>query len=115
MKGPKLQKASLLYQAITRAAGEQVLYLLVYSGQRIVQDRIRNFFQKHLPSFGGDYGRDVVAAGIPLGAPKFAKAKEDMIYTRLDARPKKVEPPPEPPPPPPMSGFARSSSLRARS
>jgi tRNA nucleotidyltransferase/poly(A) polymerase len=115
LKSPKLQKASLLYQAITKAPGEQVLYLLVYSTQRIVQDRIRNFFQKHLPTSAEITDEMVAATGVAPGTPKFAKAKEEMIYTRLDARPKKVEPAPEPPPPPPMSGFARSSSLRARS
>src|SRR6202043_552407 len=35
LKSPKLQKASLLYQLITKSPGEQVLYLLVYSAQRI--------------------------------------------------------------------------------
>jgi hypothetical protein len=98
-----------------KSPGEQVLYLLVYSAQRIVQDRIRNFFQKHLPASMEVTDELVTATGVALGTPKFQRAKEEMILTRLDARPKKVEPPPEPPPPPPMSGFARSSSLRARS
>jgi hypothetical protein len=53
----------------------------------------------------------VVATGAALGTPKFERVKEEMILTRLDARPKKV-PPPEPPPPPPMSGFARGAGLR---
>jgi tRNA nucleotidyltransferase (CCA-adding enzyme) len=115
LKSPKLQKASLLYQLIMKSPGEQVLYLLVYSTQRIVPDRIRNFFQKHLPASMEVTDELVTATGVALGTPKFQRAKEEMILTRLDARPKKVEPPPEPPPPPPMSGFARSSSLRARS
>jgi hypothetical protein len=41
--------------------------------------------------------RDVVAAGAKPGTPKFQKVREEMILTRLDARPKKV-PPPEPAP-----------------
>lgn len=115
LKNPKLQKASLLYQLIMKSPGEQVLYLLVYSNQRIVQDRIRNFFQKHLPASTEVTDEMVAATGLTPGTPKFQKAKDEMILARLDARPKKVEPVPEPPPPPPMSGFARSSSLRARS
>jgi len=115
LKSPKLQKASLLYQLIMKSPGEQVLYLLVYSAQRIVQDRIRNFFQKHLPASMEITDELVAATGVAPGTAKFHKVREEMILTRLDARPKKVEPPPEPPPPPPMSGFARSSSLRARS
>ncbi len=112
LKGPKLQKASLLYQAITKAAGEQILYLLVYSGQRIVTDRIKNYFQKYLPAAAEVTDEMVAAAGVLPGSPKFQKAKEEMILTRLDARPKKPAPEPEPAPPPPMSSFARGPGLR---
>jgi len=115
LKNPKLQKASALYTLVTKSPAEQVLYLLVYSQQRIVQDRIKNYFQKHLLTAAEITDEMVTATGVERGTPKFLKAKEEMILQRLDARPKKVEPPPEPPPPPPMSGFARSSSLRARS
>lgn len=114
LKNPKLQKASHIYKAIVKAPGEQVLYLAVYSAQRIVQDRIRNYFQKYLPASTEITDEMVAAAGIAPGAPKFAKAKEEMILKRLDARPKKVEPVPEPaPPPPPMSSFARGPGPRA--
>jgi tRNA nucleotidyltransferase/poly(A) polymerase len=112
LKGPKLQKPSLLYQAISKAPGEQVMYLAVYSEQRIVQDRIRNYFQKYLPAAGEVTDEMVAATGVASGSPKFHKVKEDMVLKRLDARPKKPEPVPEPPPPPPMSSFARGSSFR---
>jgi tRNA nucleotidyltransferase (CCA-adding enzyme) len=112
LKGPKLQKASQLYLALQKAAGEQVLYLLVYSTQRIVQDRIRNYFQKYLPASLEITDEMVAAAGVAPGAPKFQRTKDEMILRRLDARPKKPEPVPEPPPPPPMSSFARGPGLR---
>jgi tRNA nucleotidyltransferase (CCA-adding enzyme) len=113
LKSPKLQKPSQLYQAIFKAAGEQVLYLAVYSGQRIVVDRIKNYFQKYLPTALEVTDEMVAATGVAAGTPKFQRAKEEMIQTRLDARPKKVAPPPEPAaPPPPMSGFARGPGLR---
>jgi tRNA nucleotidyltransferase (CCA-adding enzyme) len=112
LKGAKLQKPSLLYQAITKAAGEQVLYLLVYSGQRIVTDRIKNYFQKYLPAAAEVTDEIVAATGVEPGTPKFQRAKEEMILTRLDARPKKPAPEPEPAPPPPMSSFARGPGLR---
>ena len=32
-----------------------------------------------------------------LGTPKFQKAREELILTRLDARPKKIPPPEETP------------------
>ncbi len=113
LKSPKLQKASQLYKAVAKSPGEQILYLAVYSAQRIVQDRIRNFFQKYLPASTEITDEIVAATGVTPGTSKFAKAKEEMILKRLDARPKKPEPVPEPAPPPPMSSFARGPGPRA--
>jgi hypothetical protein len=112
LKSAKLQKPSQLYQLLVKSPGELVLYLLVYSNERLVQDRIRNYFQKHLPASLEITDEMVAATGVTPGTPKFQKAKEEMIVTRLNARPKKVEPVPEPPPPPPMSSFARGPGIR---
>jgi tRNA nucleotidyltransferase (CCA-adding enzyme) len=112
LKGDKLKKASQLYQVLIKAAGEQVLWLMVYSSQRLVQDRIRNYFEKYLPMSQEVTDEMVTLTGVAAGTPKFQKAKDEMILKHLDARPKKVEPPPEPPPPPPMSSFARGPGVR---
>jgi tRNA nucleotidyltransferase (CCA-adding enzyme) len=112
LKGAKLQKASQLYQVLSKAPGELVIYLMVYSEQRLVQDRIKNYFQKYLPMSHEITDEVVAATGVTPGTPKFQKVKEEMILTRLDARPKKVAPEPEPPPPPPMSSFARGPGVR---
>ena len=112
LKSAKLQKASHLYQLLVNSPGEAILYLLLHSTQRIVQDRIKNYFQKHLPASLEVTDEMVAAGGVTPGTPKFQKAKEQMILTRLDARPKKVAPEPEPPPSPPMSSFARGPSVR---
>jgi len=112
LKSAKLQKASQLYQALVKAPGELVVYLMVYSEQRLVQDRIRNYFQKYLPTSLEVTDEVVAATGVALGTPKFQRVKEEMILTRLDARPKKPAPEPEAPPPPPMSSFARGPGVR---
>jgi tRNA nucleotidyltransferase (CCA-adding enzyme) len=112
LRSPKLQKPSQLYQVMTKAPGELVFYLMVYSEQRLVQDRIRNYFQKYLPASFEITDEMVAATGVQPGTPKFAKAKEGMIHQRLDSRPKKVAPEPEVPPPPPMSNFARGPGPR---
>jgi tRNA nucleotidyltransferase (CCA-adding enzyme) len=112
LKGAKLQKPSQLYQVLVKAPGELILYLMVYSTQRIVQDRIRNFFQKYLPASLEVTDELVAATGVATGTPKFGRVKEEMILTRLDARPKKPVPVPEPTPPPPMSSFARGPGVR---
>ena len=112
LKADKLKKASQLYQVLIKAPGEQVLWLMVYSAQRLVQDRIRNYFEKYLPLSLEVSDEMVTLAGVAPGTPKFQKAKAEMILKHLDARPKKVEPVPEPPPLPPMSSFARGPGVR---
>ena len=112
LKADKLKKASQLYQTLIKAPGEQVLWLMVYSAQRLVQDRIKNYFEKYLPASQEVTDEMVTLAGAVPGTPKFQKTKDEMILKHLDARPKKVEPPPEPPPPPPMSSFARGPGVR---
>ena len=99
LKSPKLQKPSRLYTVLSKAPGEQILFLLVKSGERGVQDRIKNYLQKYLPAAQEVTDREVTAAtNLEPGTPKFHKTKQDMIAQRLDARPKKVEVPEEPEP-----------------
>ncbi len=109
LKSPKLQKASHVYLAVSKAAGDQVLFLLAHSQQRIVHDRIKNYLQKYVPSAQEITEKDVLATGAKPGTPKFQKAREDLILTKLDARPKKVPPPEVPPTPGPMPVLARKA------
>jgi len=97
LKSAKLQKPSQLYQLLIKSPGEQVLYLLVYSTERLVQDRIRNYFQKYLPLSLEVTDEVVVATGIAVGS-RSSRRQDEMIVSRLNARPKKPEPVPEPPP-----------------
>lgn len=116
LKGAKLQKASQLYNLLVKAPGQLILFLLVRSNERIVQDRIKNYLQKYLPASLEVTDKDVVEKGIEVDSPKFKKAKADMITARLDARPKKVVLPvePETPPPPPGRGGPRGQPMVAR-
>ena len=50
---------------------------------------------KYLPTAQEVTERDVLATGVKAGTPKFQKAREELILTRLDARPKKIPPPKE--------------------
>jgi hypothetical protein len=114
LKSAKLQKPSHIYQVLIKAPGDQVLFLLLKSSERLVQDRIKNYLQKYLPASQEVTDGEVLAAGAQPGTPKFEKAKAELIAARLDARPKKVQPPPPveaPPPAPPMPthAFARKS------
>ncbi len=113
LKSAKVQKASQLYFTLSRAPGDQTLFLLLRSEHRLVQDRIKNYLGKYLPAAQEVTDRDVIAAGVEPGTPKFQKMRDELIATRLDSRPRKVapeepaEPAPAPPPPPPQAMKAR--------
>ncbi|HVT91313.1 MAG TPA: hypothetical protein VHD76_00605 [Bryobacteraceae bacterium] len=92
LKSPKLNKPSKIYQLASKTPGEQILYLLMKSNQRLALDRLKNYLQKYLPAAQEVTDRDVVAEGLQPGTPKGEKAREQLILKRLDARPKKVEP-----------------------
>jgi tRNA nucleotidyltransferase (CCA-adding enzyme) len=93
---PSLHRPSKIYNVLAPAPGEQILYLLLHSHHRSVQDRIRNYLQKYAPTAQEVTDREVIEAGFTVGTPKFQKAKAEMIAKRLDARPKKPDSEAEP-------------------
>ena len=101
IKSPALKKLSLVYKTLKDAPGEQMMFLLMNSTERIVQDRIKNHLQKLVGMAQEVTAQEVFeATKIAPGTPKFAKAKDDFIAKKLDARPRKLpEPEPEPVPP----------------
>jgi tRNA nucleotidyltransferase/poly(A) polymerase len=103
LKSPKIHKPSQVWEALKDADTAEVLMVVYDSQIRVVQDRIRAYYQKYLPAAQEITEEQMVAAGHKPGTPKFDKAYQAMVVTRLNARPKKVEPEPEPPPPPPMA------------
>ncbi len=114
LKSAKLQKASQLYQVLIKAPGELVLYLTGLFGaapgagphQELLPEVSAAIARNHRRDGGGHRRRRRARRSSN-------KVKEEMILTRLDARPKKPAPEPEPPPPPPpMSSFARGPSPR---
>ena len=109
----RVSRPSGLYNALTKVPGEVLLLVLMRSTQRTVLDRVKNFLQKYLPLAQEVTEQDVINAGAIPGTPKFAKIQQQVINSRLDARPKKVvvEEPVVPPPVPPgrrSGSFARS-------
>ncbi len=107
LRSAKLTRPSNLYQVLSKAAGDQILYLLLRSQVRLVQDRIRNYLQKYLPMAQEVTDDEVRAKGVQPGTPKWDKAREEVIAAKLNARPKKPAPeevPPTPQPPGPVPG-----------
>ncbi|HYK17202.1 MAG TPA: hypothetical protein VEV37_04235, partial [Bryobacteraceae bacterium] len=70
LKSAKLQKPSLVYSLLSKSAGDQMLFLLAHSSERLVHDRIKNYLQKYLPSAQEVTEADVIAAGAKPGTPK---------------------------------------------
>jgi tRNA nucleotidyltransferase/poly(A) polymerase len=103
LKSPKIHKPSQVWEVLKDAQINEVLMVTYNSAIRVVQDRIRAYYHKYLPAAQEVTEEQVVAAGHKPGTPKFDKAYQAMVVTRLNARPKKVEPEPEPPSPPPMT------------
>jgi tRNA nucleotidyltransferase/poly(A) polymerase len=90
LKSPKLTKPSLVFEKIQEAPLELILILLYRGGLRVVQDRIKNYLQKYLPSAMEVTDEDVVAAGGDPKTPKGQALRKKLMLTRVDARPKKV-------------------------
>lgn len=100
MKSPSLTKPSKVYAAAAKGTGEQILYLLYKSETRLVLDRLKNHLQKYLMVEHELTEDEVAASGAKPGTAKYAKSRLDVLYKKLDARPKKipVEAPPAGPP-----------------
>jgi tRNA nucleotidyltransferase (CCA-adding enzyme) len=95
LKSTRITKPSHVYDALKDATADDVLMVLYESAQRVVQDRIRAYYQKYLPLAQEITEEQVIATGAKPGTPRFEKVFRDMVTTHLNARPKKV-PPPEP-------------------
>jgi tRNA nucleotidyltransferase/poly(A) polymerase len=112
LKSPKLNRASLIWQTVGQGPGEEVFLLALKSGERLVQDRLKNYFGKYMPTVGEIGDNEVTeSTGVAPNVPEFAKARENYIAARLDGRIKKPIPP-EPEPEPvqqPRGPFARSA------
>lgn len=108
LKSAKIHKPSQVWEVLKDAHTAEVLMVAYRSEIRVVQDRLRAYFQKYLPTAQEVTEEQVAtASGLKPGTPKFAKAFEAAVIARLNARPRKVEPEPEPPPPPMAMGRGR--------
>lgn len=105
IKSAKLRKPSQIYEVLAKASGDEILFLLIRSPLRIVQDRIKNYLQKYLPAAQEITEEEILARGVQPGTPKYVKVQQELIAARLNARPKRPAPAeqPEPEKPPARS------------
>jgi tRNA nucleotidyltransferase/poly(A) polymerase len=112
LKSARITKPSHVYEALIGATPDEVLMVLYQSGQRIVQDRIRAYYQKYLPLAQEVTEEQVIATGVKPGTPKFDKAFRVAVITHINARPKKVVTPEPEPVATPAPMAARSSGRK---
>jgi tRNA nucleotidyltransferase (CCA-adding enzyme) len=101
LKAPRVRKPSHVYQLVSAAAPEDVLFTLYHSAVKPVQERLRSYFEKYVQWVAEITPEEWESIPVKPGTPKYAKAREQFIAGKLDKRPKKVvEPTPTPAPPP---------------
>jgi tRNA nucleotidyltransferase (CCA-adding enzyme) len=102
LRSARIRKASQVYQILSAAAPEDVLFVMYHSALKPVQERMRNYFQKYLLTVQEITPEEWATVPGTPGTPKYAKARDEFVAHRLDRKIKKPEPVPEPPPPPPV-------------
>jgi tRNA nucleotidyltransferase (CCA-adding enzyme) len=100
LKSARIRKASHVYQIVSVAEPDEVLFTLYHSALKPVQERLRNHFGKYLQQIAEITPEEWAGIEVKPGSPKYAKAREAFIANRLDRRVKKVIE--EPPPPAPV-------------
>ncbi|HTS28758.1 MAG TPA: hypothetical protein VMH81_22965 [Bryobacteraceae bacterium] len=108
LRSARIRKASQVYHLVSAAKPDEVLFLMYHSGLKPVQERLKNYFQKHLLAIQEITPEEWASVEGKPGTPRYEKARHDFITKRLDRRaPRKPEPLPEPPPPPVVEVAAR--------
>jgi len=102
LRSPRIRKASQVYQILSAAAPDDILFTMYHSALKPVQERMKNYFQKYVLTIQEITPEEWASVPGTPGTPKYAKARDEFIAHRLDRKVKKpVEVVPEPPPPPP--------------
>jgi tRNA nucleotidyltransferase (CCA-adding enzyme) len=104
LRAARVKKASHVYQIMTAAAPDEILFQLYHSSLKPVQERMRNYYQKYLPLLQEIPPEEWATIEGNPGTPKYNKARDSFIAIHLDRKPKKPPvpealPPPAPPPP----------------
>jgi tRNA nucleotidyltransferase/poly(A) polymerase len=98
LRSPKIHRPSDVWGALRDASTDEVLMVLYTSAARVVQDRVRAFYEKYLPQAREVTEEQVAATGAKPGTARFRKAWQTLIAARLNARPRKAPPAAEPEP-----------------
>jgi tRNA nucleotidyltransferase (CCA-adding enzyme) len=102
LRSVRIRKPSHVYFLLSKAQPDEILFLLYHSPYKPVQERIRNYFQKYLPTIQELPPEEWAAAESKAGPRRNAeKVREEVIANVLDRRPRPPSPPGAPMNPPP--------------
>jgi hypothetical protein len=101
LKSARLKKPSQVYAILSKAADDEVVFILYHSQNKLVQERIRNYVQKYVPLAQEFPAAELQQIEAKPGTPKYEKARDALLSAFLDRRPRKPAALPGPPPPPP--------------
>jgi tRNA nucleotidyltransferase/poly(A) polymerase len=119
LRAARVKKASQVYQIMTAAAPDEILFQLYRSTFKPVQERMRNYYQKYLPLLQEIPPEEWATIEGKPGTPKYNKARDTFIAVHLDRKVKKppvpeMTPAPPPAPPPPASSWSTPETAMAR-
>jgi tRNA nucleotidyltransferase (CCA-adding enzyme) len=117
LRAARIKKASQVYQIMTAAAPDEILFQLYHSTFKPVQERMRNYYQKYLPLLQEITPEEWATIEGKPGTPKYNKARDSFIAYRLDRKVKKPPVPevaPAPPVVPPPSSWSTPETVIAR-
>ncbi len=89
LKSARVMKPSQVYQSLVNAPMEQIVFLLGNSTHRTVQERIRNYLQKYLPTMQEVSQSDWDALEGRPGTPKHMRSRQSFLASHLDVHPKR--------------------------
>ena len=112
LKAARLKKPSQVYQVLSKAEGDEVVFILYHSQNKLVLERIRNYIQRYVPMALEFPEAELQSIAAKPGTPKYEKAREALLLAHLDRRPRKPQAPPGGPipilePPVEMAGGVR--------
>jgi tRNA nucleotidyltransferase/poly(A) polymerase len=79
LRSARIRKASQVYHLVSLAAPDEVLFLLYHSAFKPVQERLRNYYQKYLPTIQEITAEEWAALEGKPGTPRQQKVREEFI------------------------------------
>ena len=114
LKSARVRKPSQVYEVVSKAAGDEVCFVLYHCSLKPVQERLKNYFQKYLPMAQEFARTDLVGITAKPGTPQYRKAVEQRLAAHLDKRVRRpveeAAPPPAPVEVPVVRGRGRASA-----